>query len=407
MVREVLRVVGLVAVAAALCAPPAHAASQSDNIEVVQSFPLNQGNEIEFDGNRIYVSEYTDGDVGINAFELRRGKVFPIGRQPCPGHTDAAALDDDHVAVALQGYMETCTQAPLVPVPGGGTAGGVHVMDFSDPARPRLRGSVLVPGGVHTLTRYPGEPYVYASVGGADQYGSQGGYETIVDVSDPDEPVIAATYRTALNPFGCHDVAFERIDGDVIGFCPGQGGTEIWDASDPLDPKPISRIALPALQLPHMVAVSSDGKMAAISDEAYVAHACNPASPVGALWLYDISDLANPELLGFYGPPRGFLPVGSLSGVDTSCTAHNFNFIPGTRLIVTAWVSGGTNVIDVGDPAAPVEVAHYQPNRTIAMSSYWYRGKIFVGDFDRGLDVLELDRSVLQGGRSAPEARVR
>ena len=391
----------LIAGAVVLAAPaaPAAAASQSDNIKLVENFMLSDGNEIEFDGDRIYVSEYATGDVAVNLFELRGDRVVRMGRQICEGHTDAAAIGHDHVAIGLQGYADTCTEDAALAVPAGGTAGGVHIADFTDPRHPELRGSVSIPGGVHTLTEYPGKPYVYASTGGADQYAIAGGYETIVDVSDPDKPEIAATYKTPLNPAGCHDVALERIDGKVIGFCPGQGGTEIWDATDPLAPTPISRIPVPFWQLPHMVAVSSDGKIAAISDEAYVAHACSPGSPVGAMWFYDISDLADPKLLGFSGPPRGYLPAGSLSGSQTSCTAHNMNFIPGTRMLVTAWISGGTNVLDISDPSAPVEVAHFQPDLTIAMSAYWYRGRIFVGDFERGLDVLELSRSALAPAR--------
>ena len=379
---------------------PAEAATQSDNVELVKNFPLSNGNEIEFDGNRIYVSEYATGDVAVNLFELHDGRVVRLGRQICSGHTDAAALDDHHVAIGLQGYEETCTQSPPISVPGGATAGGVHVADFRDPRHPSLRGSVLIPGGVHTLTRYPGKPYVYVSAGGADQYAISGGNETIVDLSDPDAPKIAATYKTSLNPAGCHDVSFHHIRGQIIGFCPGQGGTEIWDASDPLAPKAIARIPVPFWQLPHMVAVSPDGKVAAISDEAYVAHACDPASPLGAMWFYDISDLSAPKLLGFVGPPRGLLPLGSLSGSDTSCTAHNMNFIPGTRMLVTAWIAGGVNVLDLTDPAEPVEVAHFQGDQAIAMSAYWYRGKIFVGDFNRGLDVLELDGRTIDSVRT-------
>jgi hypothetical protein len=83
--------------------------------------------------------------------------------------------------------------------------------------------------------------------------------------------------------------------------------------------------------------------------------------------------------------------VGVASGNSQSCTAHNFNFIPGTKMLVAAWISGGTNVIDLTDPASPKEVAHYSPDEAVAMSSYWYRGLIFVADFARGLDVLELD----------------
>jgi hypothetical protein len=136
--------------------------------------------------------------------------------------------------------------------------------------------------------------------------------------------------------------------------------------------------------------VSADGKMAAISDEAYAVHACAGGGPIGAMWFYDISDLANPKFLNFYGPQRGMLPVGAVSGQSLSCTAHNFNFIGNTYSVVIAWIAGGTQVLDVSDPAAIKEVAFYRPDDAIAMSSYWYRGKIYVADRNRGLEVLKL-----------------
>jgi hypothetical protein len=61
-------------------------------------------------------------------------------------------------------------------------------------------------------------------------------------------------------------------------------------------------------------------------------------------------------------------------------------------------------VIDISDPSAPVEVAHYQPDGTVAMSSYWYRGMVLVADMARGLDIVELDPSVTEpiDARSTP-----
>ena len=370
-----------------VAAAPARA-SQSQNIRVRQHFQIPLGNEIEFQGSRIYVNQYAQiPKAGVHLFEIGKNRrIRETGAIVCRGITDTAALDRGIIAIGLQQGGESCNSpGPVV----GGSTGGVHVADMSTPARSRLRGSLTLPGGVHTLTRYPGEPFVYTSLAGADTQAAYGGLTHIVDVSDPDAPTVAATYSSPLNPAGCHDITFQRIDGRLIGFCPGQGGTEIWDASDPMKPMALGRMLVPFMQLPHQVAVSSDGRVAAVSDEAYAAHACRGGAPLGALWFYDISDLTAPKLTGFYGPQRGTLPVGSLSGNSLSCTAHNFNFIPDSRLMVVAWIAGGTTVIDVSDPLAVREVAHYRPDDAVTMSSYWYRGLIYVADFSRGLEVLE------------------
>ncbi len=364
-------------------------ASQSDNIQVIQQFPMTLANEIEFDGSRIYINQYASGpDMGVTAFKrLADGRLQTAGHLVCRGITDTAALDGGFVAIGLQQGGEKCNEPPGGPL---GPVGGVHLADMSKPLRPRLLGNIVLPGGVHTLTRYPGKPYVYASVGGYEaQAVWSRGTEYIIDVSDPNAPKVAATYASPLNLGGCHDVTFAIIEGKVIGFCPGQGGTEIWDVSDPLAPQPIGRMLLPFIQLPHQVAVSSDGQLAAISDEA-AANDCSAGGPAGAMWFYDISDLTNPRFVGVYGPQRGAFPVGA--PVLGPCTAHNFNFIPDSRLLVVAWYTGATTVLDLEDPAAANEVAHYQPEGAYAMSSYWYRGRIYVADFFLGVAVLRLKR---------------
>ena len=367
-------------------------ATKSENIKVAQRFDLPVGNEIEFDGSRVYVAGYSStAGTGVHSFQIKGAAIRKTGDLACSGITDVAPLDSGWVAIGVQQGGTACN----TPAPSGlaGTVGGVHVADMSKPSRPSFAGSLPIPGGVHTLTRYPGKDLVYTAMGGADYWTAFGGITHVVDVSDPDQPKVAATYQSPLNPAGCHDILFEKINGKLIGFCPGTGGTEIWDASDPLAPKALGRMLLPALQLPHRVAISSDGKMAAVSDEAYAGHACQGGGPLGALWFYDISDLASPQLLGYYGPQHGTAPVGVGAGSTLSCTAHNFNFIPGSRTMVVSWTAGGTQVLDASDPTAVQELAYYRPEGAVHMSSYWYRGSIYVADMGGALEVLKLRAS--------------
>lgn len=364
-----------------------HRSSITENVQAIQRIKMRLANEIDFKGSRVYVNQYALGDdIGIHAFEIRRGgRLKKLGMLHCPGITDTAALDDGLVAIGLQTGGDSCDD--ITP----GVGGGVHIGDMKDAAHSKLQGSVPLPAGVHTLTRYPSKPLVYTSMGGTESDVRSGGLTFVLDASDPKKPQIAATYASPLNPGGCHDILFERIGGKTIGFCPGIGGTEIWDATDPLSPKPIGRMILPAAQLPHQVAVSSDGKVAAVTDEAWMGHACVGGAPIGAVWFYDITNLSAPQLLGFYGPQRGSLPVGYFSGNPNSCTAHNLNFVPGTRALVLSWIGGGTTVLDISDPLRPVELALYRPKNAVAMSSYWYKGYVYIADFKRGVEVVEVD----------------
>lgn len=380
--------------------PAGARAAGAPALTAVQQIDMPLANEIAFDGNRVYVSDYRgDPGVGVHAFEIdRRGRLRETSMLPCDGLTDAAPLTGGRVAIGLQWDGSGCN----VREPSRRTSvpGGVQIGHLGNDGRAHMLGSVAIPGGVHTLTTYPGRDLVYTSLGGDGAESTIGAVEGgaigkthIVDASRRD-PKVVATFSSLLNPGGCHDILFERMDGRVVGFCPGLGGTEIWDASDPLAPKPIGRLHLPAGQLPHRVAISSDGQVAAVSDEAWVAHACAGGAPFGAIWFYDISDLEGPELLGYYGPQRGYLPAGTMYGAYIPCTAHNFNFIPDSRRVVVSWISGGTNVIDISDPRAIKEIAHYRPSGAAAVSAYWYRGRVYVADFERGVEVLRLDGSL-------------
>ena len=112
--------------------------------------------------------------------------------------------------------------------------------------------------------------------------------------------------------------------------------------------------------------------------------------------MYDITDRTLPVPLGYYGPPRGQAPAGS-SNVDrnTWCSAHLFNFVPGTYTLVTSWYSGGMNVLDLTDMTAPEEIAYYMATGeaskiTNYWSAYWYKGHIYANDRVRGLDIFKV-----------------
>jgi hypothetical protein len=385
-IRHFVAIAGAAAMLSGLAVPAS--ADQTDNVRLLQNFPFNgEANELAFDGDLIYVGQYQGADEVIGILRMHGKKVTQVAEVPCGGHNDLAVIDGGYLAVSFQATGTKCGQT--TPAVGDGIEpGGIQVINVLNPHRPTYHGNLVIAGGTHTVTRLPGKPYVYASAGGADKYAAHGGGTHIIDVSAPEKPKVVAIYKSTLNPAGCHDIYFQRIGGKMIGFCPGQGGTEIWDMKDPEAPAPIGRALLPFGQLPHTVAGSSDGKLLAIGDEAYVAHGCDPASPAGAIWFYDITDLANPVLVGRVGPPRGRVPAGALTGNQFSCTAHNFNFIPGTKHLVASWTGGGMNVLDLSDPASPVEDAWYLPDGAVIMSAYWYRGLIFTGDFTRGVDVL-------------------
>jgi hypothetical protein len=369
------------------------AADKSDNVKLVAHFPYENpdvdffagGTDIDFSGDYVYAMQ--QGDLGgVHVIDHSVSPPKKVSFIPCPGgQNDVAVVKPGLIAIGY--HSSNCSGTP---------GGGVRLIDVKNPKKPKYLGAVNdLPGGTHTLTLYPGKPIIYASPGGL---ANGNGVEQILDVSNPAKPKVAATYTPQR--IGCHDLAFFFTKTEKLAFCPGGGETQIWDVSDPLAPVTIAHIAVPA-QFPHSVAITHDGKYAVIGDEAVAGNDC-VGGPTGSMWVYDIQVREAPLLVGHYSVPRGRYPAGSPDipnndvtgpGRNTWCTAHLFNFVPGTYTLVASWYSAGMNVIDFTNPSVPVEIAHYMgvgEDFTNYWSAYWYDGRIYANDRAQGLDVFEV-----------------
>lgn len=373
MKRRTLIVVGvcvlLVAIGSAGSAGPI---DQSPNISVVTSFTYEAGTDLAFKGKLVYAS--SEGERGgVRIYDVSGKVPKQVGFVPCGGTQNDVAVVQKGL-IALGAFSGDCTGS------------GVRLIDVSNPGAPKILDQFSIADGAHTITSYPGEPIIYASPGGL---GENGGTEYILDVSDPEDIELVGEYTP--NTFGCHDLSFFFTEERKLAFCPGQQETEIWDASDPTSPALLAEIP-PVMEFPHSAVASPDGEILLIGDENFfTAHDCVTAvDPLGAIWAYDITDPTMPLPLGYWSSPRGTLvPVGNTAiGV---CTAHNFNFIPETRMAVVAWYSGGTSVVDFTDPMLPQEVAYFHPADAYTWSSYWHKGLLYANDNSRGLDVLKLE----------------
>jgi hypothetical protein len=361
-------------------------ADSSDNVKRIASFPYENekqgffegGTDIDFSGKFVYAMQQ-GANGGVHVFENSKKGPKKVSFIGCPGsQNDVAVVKPGLIALGYHSSM--CGSAP---------GGGIRLIDVKDPKRAKFLGAVNdLPGGTHTLTVYPGKPIIYASPGGL---ANGGGTEQIIDVSDPKNPEVAATFRP--QQIGCHDLAFSISKDSKIAACPGAGETQIWDVSDPLAPVTIGRIVQPFNQFNHSAAFTDDGKYMVLGEEAIVGNDC-VGGPTGALFIYDMSNPAAPVPMGYYGIPRAPLPVGS-SNVDrnTWCTSHLFNFVPGTYKLVSSWYAAGMNVIDFTDPSVPKEIAHYMgtgDDITNYWSAYWHDGRIWANDRVKGLDVFEV-----------------
>ncbi|MGH2739696.1 MAG: LVIVD repeat-containing protein [Actinomycetota bacterium] len=344
---------------------------QSANVSLVTSFTYDAGTDLAFRGKIVYAS--SEGESGgVHIYDISGKVPQQVGFVPCGGTQNDVAVVRRGL-IALGAFQGSCTGS------------GVRLIDVKNPGAPKILDQFNIAEGAHTITAYPGEPIIYASPGGL---GENGGTEYILDVSDPKDIKLVGEYTP--NTFGCHDLSFFFTKEQKLAFCPGQQETEIWDVSDPTSPSLLAEIP-PNMEFPHSAVASPDGDLLLIGDENFfTGHDCiTEVDPLGAVWVYDISDPSTPVPLGYWSSPRGAVPFGHLAtGV---CTAHNFNFIAETRMAVIAWYTGGTSVIDFTNPMLPAEVAYFRPGDALTWSSYWYRGLIYANDNTRGLDILKIE----------------
>jgi hypothetical protein len=334
----------------------------------VKNFAYEGGSDITFQGDYVYAGQLGD-EGGVHVYDVSGKQPKEAAFIQCPGSQNDVEIVKPGL-LALGYHSGQC----------GSLAGaGVRLIDVSDPKKPRFLSDVTLPGGNHTLTLYPGEPIIYASPGGL---ANGGGVEQILDASNPKKLEVAATFRP--NGPGCHDVSFSFVGESKLAFCAGLTEVSIWDVSDPLAPVTIGHAISPSF-FPHAAVATPDGKYLIVTDEAFAVHDC-VGGPTGSVWVFDITVPQAPIFAGHWGPPRG----AGISSADGWCTAHNLNFIPGTKNAVISWYSGGTSVIDLTNPLLPVEIAYFQPDDANTWSSYWYDGRIYANDLVRGLDVIEV-----------------
>lgn len=384
------RLTVLALLASLLPAAPSGAAAEkrSPNLTVSMRTPYAGGTELAYDGRYVYAGQWngrTDryqlpNQGGVRIFDSQATPPKLVGRIACAG-------TDIDVEVARPGLLVIAHHRSACGVAGN----GVTTFDVSNPARPRRLGTVAVPSA-HTLTLVPGTSYVYVSPGGL---GNGAALTAVVDVSNAARPRVVKT--VAPDYWGCHDVTFgKNLTGTLLGVCAGGDGVRIWDMADPLAPKQlawISRDANRSLYFAHGAAISPDGGLLVVNDEAFNGHSCEGKASYngyGSLHLYDITRPDKPVYLGAIAPPRGAKLAGTPRDVGSWCTSHQLNFAPNSRRLVNAWFSGGVSVWDLTLPSSPREEAYYVGQGAVVWSAHWFGDRIWVNDMTRGVEVLSL-----------------
>jgi hypothetical protein len=268
---------------------------------------------------------------------------------------------------------------------------GLRIFDLSDPTQPVYLKGVYTDCGSHTHTLVPDLAnnrllFYISSYPGSTGPRCQPPFRKISIVQVPlDAPeassVLSQPALTTTVP-GCHDITVFLAIHKAAASCDTEG--QLWDITDPANPGTLNPVHIDngGVNYWHSAAFTWDGQYVVYMDESFTG-SCQPNGD-GKIRIYRVNDAV---LMSSFMIPR---PQG------TYCSVHNGNIIPvnGRYLLAAAWYGGGTSVVDFTNPAAPTEIAFYDatgsPLPSDAWSSYWYNGKIYANDIERGTDVFNI-----------------
>jgi hypothetical protein len=321
---------------------------------------------------------------------------------------------------------------------------GVRIFDISDIDHPKQIASVQTCRGshTHTLVTDPNDKdhlYVYVSgtsnvrspseLAGCSGKSAQEDPNTSlfqvevikVPLAAPQEAKVIGVARlfadqTTGNPDGlakagahgpgtqttaptnmCHDIIVYPAKGLGAGACSGNG--ILIDIRDAANPKRITEVADPNFAYWHSANFNDAATTVLFTDEWGGGMTPKCRATDKPTWGADaIYSLADGKLT-----QRSFYKMMAPQTEQENCVAHNGSMIPvpGRDIMVQAWYQGGLALIDITDPAKPVEIGFFDRGPVSGekmqmggqWGAYWYNGFVVGSEIARGLDLLRLKPS--------------
>jgi hypothetical protein len=371
---------------------------------------LAEGSDLAFKEDLLIAGTYQ----GLGTFKILDSAPYvkQIGFALCPGgQGDVSVLGDyvffsvDSALVGPKCNTEDTAAASPAQYGSGSAWEGIRIFDISNPSKPQWVKSFDMPCGSHTHTLLPGKKtsYIYIQSYPLSGQGTDCNYATHRKVQIMEFPTADPTKAKLLEEtidtspaIGCHDITTFPDKKIMAGACVSQ--SMIWSIKNPTKPELLATIYNPNIQIHHSTAMTWDGKVLVLGDETGGAAAGggpgHADSRTGAAWFYDVSDPANPELLGSHSYPRT-MPLPDPGAADRwRWTNHNFNVVPLRNskkyLLVVSYYMGGIAVVDFTDPANAKELGYYMIEGDTTQdtwSSYWYNGRIYTNDHSSQLGI--------------------
>ena len=249
----------------------------------------------------------------------------------------------------------------------------------------------------------------------------------VLDITDPAAPRAVAAYDLGVDATDNTAAVLESGSGYLHSLAVTDDGTRAYmgtwdygfyvaDTSALADPV-AAGAALPVIRPLGTGRVDYDSNVhgavrvpgrpyAVLVEEAYAN--AGSGCPFGHLRMADVSDEANPTLLGEF--KLGENDCDRAKSLNGTFTSHNQTVFP--NVVLMGWYAGGLRAVDISDPSKPVESGAFVPKPTFepdrrdnrlffpgaeadrwigAMWSYpvVQNGLVYVVDIDLGLFILE------------------
>ncbi|GAB2984668.1 LVIVD repeat-containing protein [Saccharothrix stipae] len=320
---------------------------------------------------------------------------------------------------------------------------GVYFVSAVDPARLELLSFAPMGTGHITscvndcsylwTTGYDGTP-----TDDPDTY-RRSGKVFVTDIRDPRNPKTLGTYvdlnRNQGETHMTHDV---QVDAAGIAWVAGTGGTRGYHTrgwhrdpltgqvreATPYSPVPYAGGAAAKLDMPTSFSHNSfrpvgrtlkdgpkpsrehpAGSLLLHTEEAFGSATCKDqgrfvisslaGSTGGESWRATPEQPFHLKTVGVWSPDD---QEGTLPGPDTFCSAHYFDVHQ--RIVAYSWYEQGTRFLDISDPANPIQVAYWRPEGAVSFAPYWHRGRVFVADLARGVEVVKLTAAAYEAQAS-------
>jgi hypothetical protein len=302
---------------------------------------------------------------------------------------------------------------------------GVYLVSARDPADLKLM-SFQPMGTGHITTCINNCQYLWTT--GADRTGGKG-QVFVTDIRDAHNP------RNLPNPVDLgrnqgesattHDV---QVDAQGVAWVAGTGGTRgYWTSGrhrDPLtgkvrratafEPVPYAGGAAEPAAMPTSFSHNSfrpvgrtlsdgprptrdnpAGSLLLHTEEAFGSPTCKDqgrfvissltGSHRGESWRATKTNPYHLRTVGVWSPDdqEGTIP-------EAFCSAHYFDV--SKRIVAYSWYEQGTRFLDISNPAKPIQIAYWRPEGAVSFAPYWHKGRAYVADLRRGVEILSLTK---------------